>query len=417
MQSSSFLIAGHAEFGRLETLRDYLIKKKIRYILVVYFNLAFSKLKKGRIEIYINGRIKNKINLFHYTFRNNSKYKYILILFTYFTYLLSIVKIYNIVKKKKINIYVGIGTYISFLLYVIFLSDKNKNKLFIYYCIDFFNRFFYKKDFLKIKYFINYIELKIQLYLLKKSDYVWEISKKISNVRSKAINFINAYKINSHLKRKKFILPLGYSKKFINDINKNIIKIKKKNIVNIVFIGVVNPNQSLDELIIAVKHNKDFFNNKIHIYIVGEGEYLNEVKSKIILNKLQNFFTICGFLNNKKLIKIMSIADYGYAVFSNFKGNHSLNAEPGKIKLYSIYKIPCIVTKNIYLSKLLKKYECGLIIKDNKHKTIANIIKKIIRNNYIYKKKFRRNIKEFIKKECIADFHFENFFKLTKIIK
>jgi hypothetical protein len=113
----------------------------------------------------------------------------------------------------------------------------------------------------------------------------------------------------------------------------------------------------------------------------------------------------------------MSIADYGYAVFSNFKGNHSLNAEPGKIKLYSIYKIPCIVTKNIYLSKLLKKYECGLIIKDNKHKTIANIIKKIIRNNYIYKKKFRRNIKEFIKKECIADFHFENFFKLTKIIK
>ena len=143
MQSSSFLIAGHAEFGRLETLRDYLIKKKIRYILVIYFNLAFSKLKKGRIEIYINGRIKNKINLFHYTFRNNSKYKYILILFTYFTYLLSIVKIYNIVKKKKINIYVGIGTYISFLLYVIFLSDKNKNKLFIYYYIYFFNRFFY----------------------------------------------------------------------------------------------------------------------------------------------------------------------------------------------------------------------------------------------------------------------------------
>ncbi len=416
MQSSSFLIAGHAEFGRLETLRDYLVKKKIGYILVVYFDLAFSKLKKARIEIYINGRIKKKINLFHYTFQNNSKFKYILIFFTYFTYLLSIFKIYRIVKKKKINIYIGIGTYITFLLYIVFIFHK-KNKIFIYYCIDFFNRFFYKKDFLKIKYFINYLEFKIQLFLLKKSNYVWEISKKISNARNENLNFSKSYKINSYLECKRFIMPLGYSKKFIKAINKNITKIKKKNIINIVFIGVVNSNQSLDELIIAVKFNKTFFNNKIHIFIVGDGEYLNKVKNKIIINKLQSFFTICGFLNEKKLAKIMLIADYGYAVFSNFKGNHSLNAEPGKIKLYSIYNIPCIVTKNIYLSKLIKKYDCGLIIKDNNQKSISSIIKKIIRNNNFYKKKFSKNIKKFIKKECIADLHFENFFKFVKINK
>ena len=139
MNDKSFLISGHADFGRLETLRDYLLLKKVKYLVVVYFNLAFSKNNRSRIEVYEKGRIKLKFKIFNYTYNNNSKYKYILTFYTYITYFFSIIIIYFIIKKKKIDFYIGIGTLITFLNRLIFFLSSDKNSKFIFYCIDYFN--------------------------------------------------------------------------------------------------------------------------------------------------------------------------------------------------------------------------------------------------------------------------------------
>ena len=288
MNNKSFLISGHADFGRLETLRDYLLHKKVKFLVVLYFNLAFSNNSRSRIEVYENGRIKINFTIFNYIFKNNSKYKYILIFYTYFTYFFSIIKIYFIIKKKKIDFYIGIGTLITFLTRIIFFVTSKKNSKFIFYCIDYFDRFNYLDDFLKIKFFINYLEQKIQFFLLKKSDFIWEISKAISIARNKSINISIKKELNSHIFNKRFIIPLGYSITLLKKISS--INIKNKNkLLNIVFIGVINPNQCLDELAEAIKIRSEFFINKIHIHVIGDGPYLSGFKSNLIKKKNNKF--------------------------------------------------------------------------------------------------------------------------------
>jgi glycosyltransferase involved in cell wall biosynthesis len=409
MNNKSFLISGHADFGRLETLRDYLLLKKVKFLVVLYFNLAFSNNSRSRIEVYENSTIKINYTIFNYIFKNNSKYKYILIFYTYFTYFFSIIKIYFIIRKKKIDFYIGIGTLITFLTRIIFFVTSKKNSKFIFYCIDYFDRFNYLDDFLKIKFFINYLEQKIQFYLLKKSDFIWEISKAISIARNKSINISIKKELNSHIFNKRFIIPLGYSITLLKKISS--INIKNKNkLLNIVFIGVINPNQCLDELAEAIKIRSEFFINKIHIHVIGDGPYLSGFKSNLIKKKITNFFSIHGYLDLSKTSKIISGADYGYAIFPSFKGNHSLNAEPGKIKMYYIFNKPCIISNNIYLSKLIKRYKSGIVLKKINSNLISRKLMKLVKYRSFYNNKFKKNILNFKNNECIADIHFDKFF-------
>jgi glycosyltransferase involved in cell wall biosynthesis len=409
MNNKSFLISGHADFGRLETLRDYLLLKKVKFLVVLYFNLAFSNNSRSRIEVYENGRIKINFTIFNYIFKNNSKYKYILIFYTYFTYFFSIIKIYFIIKKKNIDFYIGIGTLIAFLTRIIFFVTSKKNSKFIFYCIDYFDRFNYLDDFLKIKFFINYLEQKIQFYLLKKSDFIWEISKAISIARNKSINISIKKELNRHIFNKRFIIPLGYSITLLKKISS--INIENKNkLLKIVFIGVINPNQCLDELAEAIKIRSEFFINKIHIHVIGDGPYLSGFKSNLIKKKITNFFSIHGYLDLSKTSKIISGADYGYAIFPSFKGNHSLNAEPGKIKMYYIFNKPCIISNNIYLSKLIKRYKSGIVLKKIDSNLISRKLMKLVKYRSFYNNKFKKNILNFKNNECVADIHFDKFF-------
>jgi len=412
MKNLSFFIAGHAEYGRLEALRDFFLLNKVKYLIVLYLDLAFTKKKFSRIEIYRNGNIKKKINIYNYTFDNKSKYGYIRIILTYFTYFFSIFRILRLIRNKKINFYIGIGTIITLITKIIFFFSSRKDSKLIFYCIDYFNRFYYLEDFLKIKYFINYFEFKIQFYLLKTSDFIWEISKMISIARNKSPDFSEneTKKLINQIKKKTYVIPLGYSTVMHKNIKKLNLKKIRGDVLNIVFIGVINPNQGLDTLADAIKINFKFFMKKIHIHIIGDGPYLSNFKNNLIKNNLQSFFSIYGRLDFNKVSKIIFASDYGYAIFPNFKGNHSLNGEPGKIKMYYIYNLPCIVSHNVYLSKLIKKYDAGLVLRKNTLKEISSNLIRLVKYKSYYNDKFKNNVLNFKNNECISDVHFNNFF-------
>lgn len=206
------------------------------------------------------------------------------------------------------------------------------------------------------------------------------------------------------------MIPLGYSTIMFNNIKKLNLKKIRSDVLNIVFIGVINPHQGLDTLINVIKINSKFFMKKIHIHIIGDGPYSNNLKKILIKNNLNSFFSIYGRLDFKKASKIIFAADYGYAIFPNFKGNHSLNAEPGKIKMYYIYNIPCIVSYNVYLSKMIKKYDAGLVIKKNTLEEISSNLIKLVKYKSYYNNKFKNNVLNFKNSECISDVHFDKFF-------
>ena len=65
---NKILISGHAQYGRLETLRDYFILRKAEILVVIYFDLAFSKKKNSKIEIYEKGVLKNTFDIYNFYF-------------------------------------------------------------------------------------------------------------------------------------------------------------------------------------------------------------------------------------------------------------------------------------------------------------------------------------------------------------
>jgi hypothetical protein len=78
--------------------------------------------------------------------------------------------------------------------------------------------------------------------------------------------------------------------------------------------------------------------------------------------------------------------------------------------MYYIYNLPCIVSHNVYLSKLIKKYDAGLVLRKNTLKEISSNLIGLVKYKSYYNDKFKNNVLNFKNNECISDVHFNNFF-------
>ena len=175
---------------------------------------------------------------------------------TYLNYICSIIKSIFLI-KKKIDYIIYVGSIISVISYIFFKKLNYTKSKFIFYCIDYFN-LHKKNDFLNIKYFINKIEKNVQNYLLKESDYIWEITEAISIKRNDNI-------LEQKISNKKFIVPLGYSDQEINSIVKlNNVKKNDTNQIIIGFVGLINQNQGLQFLVEAIKKLNNESNNELN---------------------------------------------------------------------------------------------------------------------------------------------------------
>jgi glycosyltransferase involved in cell wall biosynthesis len=145
----------------------------------------------------------------------------------------------------------------------------------------------------------------------------------------------------------------------------------------------------------------------MYVHIIGDGPFKNNLQCIVKKKEISKYFFFYGFLDEKKVANVFSRCDLGYAVFPDYADNHSLNAEPGKVKCYYIYKLPVVITNNIYLSKLIKKYNCGFVIRPNQ-RSINELLKKNLKSMC---RKISLNINNFYQNECLATKHFDKFFE------
>jgi REP element-mobilizing transposase RayT len=139
----------------------------------------------------------------------------------------------------------------------------------------------------------------------------------------------------------------------------------------------------------------------VNLEIIGSGPNDNEIKKKITQLNLGKIVKFHGFIkSNYKVNKIIQSAAICYSVWTNSLEDNSSLADPGKPKLYTSLDRPMIISDNVYISKFIKKFNAGIVIKSKKEEIFYSLdkffrsIKKreeILKNIHIIKKMWDTN--------------------------
>ena len=154
---------------------------------------------------------------------------------------------------------------------------------------------------------------------------------------------------------------------FQNNIDK---KIDKK--IKLLFLGRINNNKGIYDLLNVISKNKEFYNNKITLAIGGDGETV-KLKKFISKNKLEKIVAFYGWtkaeLKNKLLLEshIMILPSY----------NEGL---PITLLEAMSYSMPLISTHVGGISRILNHKENGIVVKPGDLYMIDNAIKYYIDN-------------------------------------
>ncbi len=154
-------------------------------------------------------------------------------------------------------------------------------------------------------------------------------------------------------------------------------ELKDKKIV--LFLSRINWKKGLDDLIPAFRSVVKVVSNA-HLLIVGpdsEG-YMEEVNNWISKNELQNDVTYFGPAYNED--KLMVLQDSHIFVLPSYSECFPVSVIEAMYMLLTV-----VVTENIGIADMIKKYECGIVVKKDK-KEIAQAIISLLKNEILAKK-------------------------------
>lgn len=174
---------------------------------------------------------------------------------------------------------------------------------------------------------------------------------------------------------------------------------KKKDVFTICFIGVIKPSQGLETLLEIVKKKKD-----IRLKILGGStpEMAKFYNDLIETNGIKErvYFPNKMFYG-KEIAKEVKDCFLGVALYDVDKTSATYYADPGKIKTYTQYGLPVLMTPIADIEKYVKKFKAGEIVSQNISDITAAIQK--IKRNY---NKYAKGVEDFNKY-----FDYESYYK------
>jgi len=239
----------------------------------------------------------------------------------------------------------GISSYYAFWAWLLARITGRKC---IYYCIDYYT-YLVRKDFLDG--ISIWLAAKLDHFLCKHVDIVWDISHRINQGRYDLERFIlyrdiRANVIGEPVNMKDYgtpsiVMPLSYPP--------NYFRFKKTGIPRPVFVGLV-------------PYGKEVWTDNTHW--IGDG-------SKPIENLLDE----------------LSAYGIGISVWDRCGNNYY--GDPGKTKLYSACGLPVIMTDNTPYAEIVRKTGAGIIV-DYTKESIEQAVKKIFRKYSFYKSNVKK---------------------------
>ena len=147
----------------------------------------------------------------------------------------------------------------------------------------------------------------------------------------------------------------------------------EKNKFNVIYTGAIRPVNNVGNLLdaaIILKNNSD-----IQILIYGEGNQLNELKERVIDEKILNV-KLMGKVDKSNIPYILSMASVNILNYSQSLYNWSRGNSSNKLFEYMASGKPIISTVKMGYD-FIDKYDLGISIKNNTANELANSILKI----------------------------------------
>ena len=357
LENFTFLVMGQLKTSRTEVLEEYL-KKRVKSVGIIGVISPFASYNESNFKLYENGQKKIEFDLPNFRV-GKIKWFRPLVWFSFLIYIFACFK--TVIKlKRKFDFFIGIATFSSML--GVLLKRFSVVKKVIYYCLDYYpsNR---KFGLLSIE---NLIFKKIDNWLVKKADIIWEISPRIKEGRIKYTGF-------NKFSYKSIIVPLGYTDGIQRDYS-----FEKRERWTIGFVGSLSENQGLQMVIKAMPELAKKF-PEISVRIIGSGPYSEKLKELVKKCNVEKHFIFHSFIkDDEEVYDILSKCMLGFATWTGDGSDNSLYADPGKPKLYALLGLPIIITDAPYVSEQISKLGAGIKIEyktDDFIKAVENIIK------------------------------------------
>ena len=162
----------------------------------------------------------------------------------------------------------------------------------------------------------------------------------------------------------------------------NTLKLKSKSELNIVEDkdiiitqgAGININRGIEELVEAMQYL-----NNVHLFIIGDGDVIPQLKKRVLELKLENSVIFKGKMPYQEMMQYTQHAKLGITIDKDTNTNYKYSL-PNKLFDFIHAGIPILASKIIEVHKIIKKYQIGLFINNHEPIHIANQIKYALDN-------------------------------------
>lgn len=163
-----------------------------------------------------------------------------------------------------------------------------------------------------------------------------------------------------------------------NNLLRNKAKLEE-DVLILIYQGMILKGRGLKQSIDAVKKM-----DKVHLFVVGAGEYYNEIANYAIQVGANKKVTFTGRVPYARLLEITASADVGLCLFEPVSLSYEY-ALPNKLFEYIMAGIPTLATNLPQMRKIINKEKVGLLV--DHELEVDDIIEKIEEMRDIEKRK------------------------------
>jgi len=321
---------------------------KFNYVTVIYHPFSDRTGEPSTCDSYVSGVLKEKKEAKNTPHENTN---YILHILYNFYFILS--------KKNRFDLFVGIDCLNAF-CGIILKRLKIVNKVILY-----------TVDYAKLRYenkIMNNTYHLLDNICVKNSDFVWNVSKRICEVRRQ-----------QGLKEdKNLFVPNGVH---INKVKHLSLETIDKR--SFIYIGHLKKEKGMHLIINSFPTIVENIPNA-HLFIIGDGPYRAELENLVQNLGLKNFVIFLGAMNHESILK--EIVKHGIGLAPYTKEKYTFYCSPIKVKEYLAAGCPVIITDVPDISLDVKKHKLGFVVnEENLQDEFVKYSLKLIGNPDLYK--------------------------------
>lgn len=355
--TQSILVVGHITeiYGPVQALTNHLKKYAINFELITH-PFSYSNISNSKYQYYLNSALAKK-----HVFMKVKGPDVIHFIKDFLLTFLFVIKL-----KKKYDIYIGIDNLNAF-TGIILHKFRIVNKM-IFYVIDYTPKRFENK-------IMNYLYHKLDFFCVKHSDYVWNISKRIAEIRKKqGIEQEKNIVVNVGVELDK----IEYSPRI--DRNK------------LVFVSHLTKSKGVQLIIDAMKDIVEKVPDA-KLEIIGTGPYEYKLREMVIEKGLNENIKFIGAMEHDELFKYLPKCGIALATYTEDPNSITYYADPTKPKEYLACGLPVIITRVPWIAEEIEKRQMGIAINYDKEELVDAAVKLLTHDEFF--KKCKENALEF----------------------